>query len=111
MSRLPIIPYKNFNRDQKLLFEHITGGKRGEGRPAAEFLGPEGGMTGPFNAMMHTPEFGEVVQRMGEVVRFEGSISAPLREMTILLVAAKWQAEFEWQAHEKIARQAIDFCF
>lgn len=106
MSRLSKITYQNFTKEQRELFDHISRGKRGTGRDPLTFLDTDGAMTGPFNAMLYTPVFGETVQRMGEAVRFEGSIPDPLREMAILMVAAKWHADFEWQAHEKIARKA-----
>jgi 4-carboxymuconolactone decarboxylase len=104
MSRLPYILRDTFNEAQQRLFDHITGGKRGEGRTPDSFLSPEGGMNGPFNAWFFSPKVGEAVQCLGEVVRFENSIPPPLRELAILVVAAKWQAQYEWWAHEKIAR-------
>lgn len=106
MNRISKVTFQNFTEEQRALFEHITKGKRGAGQDPKSFLDQDGAMTGPFNAVMHTPVFGETVQRMGEAVRFEGSISPPLREMAILMVAAKWQAEFEWRAHKGIAIDA-----
>ena len=105
MSRIPLVLRENFTEDQQKLFESITRGKRGEGRAPETFLTPEGGMKGPFNALLFSPVFGEVVQRLGEVVRFESSMPPLLREMAILMVSAKWQAHYEWWAHEKIATQ------
>lgn len=105
MRRLPYILRDTFNEAQQKLFDNITGGKRGEGRTPETFLTPEGGMKGPFNAWFFSPVFGEAVQRLGEVVRFENSIPPPLRELAILVVAAKWQAQYEWWTHEKIARK------
>jgi len=105
MSRLPYISRDTFNEVQQKLFHSITSGKRGEGRTPETFLTTEGGMKGPFNAWFFSPVFGEAVQRLGEVVRFENSIPPPLREMAILVVAAKWQAHYEWWVHEKIARK------
>lgn len=104
MSRLPYILRDTFTKDQQNLFNSITGGKRGEGRTPATFLTPEGGMKGPFNALLYSPVLGEAMQRLGEVVRFENSIPPPLRELAILVVAVKWHAQYEWWAHEKIAR-------
>ena len=105
MSRLPYILRATFNEVQQKLFDRITSGKRGEGRSPETFLTPEGGMRGPFNAWFFSTVFGEAVQRLGEMVRFENSIPPPLRELAILVVAAKWQAQYEWWAHEKIARK------
>ncbi|KON26226.1 hypothetical protein AC480_06075 [miscellaneous Crenarchaeota group archaeon SMTZ1-55] len=104
MGRLPYILRVTFTEAQQQLFDHITGGKRGEGRSPDAFITPEGGMRGPYNAWFFSPVLGEAVQRLGEVVRFDTSIPPTLRELAILVVAAKWQAQYEWWAHERIAR-------
>ena len=36
---------------------------------------------------------------------FESTLPPQLRELGILIVAAKWKAQYEWWAHERIARQ------
>ena len=105
MSRIPYIMFKSFTETQHKLFANVTGGKRGEGRDTDTFLTPEGGMKGPFNAWLRSPVLGETAQRLGEAVRFEGSLPPRLRELAILTVAAKWKAQYEWCAHERIAKQ------
>lgn len=106
MSRLPTIRPENFTSDQAALFKNITSGKRGQGGSVDTFLNPEGGLRGPFNALLYSPIIGNAVQRVGEAVRYEGTLPAPLRELAILTVAAHWQARYEWWAHEIIARDA-----
>ena len=105
MSRISYITPENFTEAQQHLFKSITGGKRGEGRAPEDLLNAEGGMSGPFNAWLRSPVLGEAAQRLGETVRFESALSPQLRELTILIVAAKWKAQYEWWAHEKIARR------
>jgi len=105
MSRIPYITTENFTEVQKQLCESITGGKRSHGRSFESFFTNEGGLKGPFNAYMYNPAIGEAAQRLGEVLRFEGALPAPLRELAILMVAAKWKAHYEWWAHEKIGRK------
>lgn len=105
MKRIPLLLPENFTEAQQNLFDNITGGKRSAGRAPDSLLTPEGGLKGPFNALLFSPAFGEAVQRLGAVVRFENSLPAPLRELAILTVAAQWQAQYEWWAHAKIARQ------
>ena len=39
-------------------------------------------------------------------VRTENSLEARVYEVAILAVGAHWTAQFEWYAHEKIARKA-----
>jgi 4-carboxymuconolactone decarboxylase len=104
MNRLPYILRTNFTNEQRALFARIVGGKRGEGRALDTFLTSEGGMKGPFNALLFSPAVGDAVQQLGQMVRFETSIPPTLRELAILFVAAKWHAQYEWWAHEKIAR-------
>ena len=105
MSRISYITPENFTKAQERLFKSITGGKRGEGRAPEDLLNSEGGMSGPFNAWLRSPVLGEAAQRVGETVRFESALSPQLRELAILIVAAEWKAQYEWWAHEKIARR------
>ena len=105
MSRISYITPENFTEAQQHLFKSITGGKRGEGRAPEDLLNAEGGMSGPFNAWLRSPALGDAAQRLGETVRFESSLSPQLRELAILIVAAKWKAQYEWWAHERIARR------
>ena len=105
MSRISYITPENFTEAQQHLFKSITGGKRGEGRAPEDLLNAEGGMSGPFNAWLRSPVLGEAAQRVGEAVRFESALPPQLRELAILVVAAKWKAQYEWWAHEKIARR------
>lgn len=104
MNRLPSILRNAFTDEQHKLFTRITGGKRGENRTLDTFLTPEGGMRGPFNALLYSSRLGDAVQQLGQQVRFETSLPPTLRELAILCVAAKWHAQYEWWAHEKIAR-------
>jgi 4-carboxymuconolactone decarboxylase len=104
MNRLPSILRSAFADEQHNLFTRITGGKRGENRTLDTFLTPEGGMRGPFNALLYSFRLGDAVQQLGQQVRFETSLPPTLRELAILYVAAKWHAQYEWWAHEKIAR-------
>ena len=105
MSRISYITPENFTEAQEGLFKNITGGKRGEGRAPEDLLNSEGGMSGPFNAWLRSPVLGDAAQRLGETVRFESTLPPQLRELAILIVAAKWKAQYEWWAHERIARR------
>ena len=105
MSRISYITPDRFTEAQERLFKSITGGKRGEGRAPEDLLNSEGGMSGPFNPWLRTPVLGDAAQRLGETVRFESALPPQLRELAILIVAAKWKAQYEWWAHERIARR------
>ena len=77
-------------------------------RQAADMIrsGPRGRVSGPFKTLIHNPEATEHIQRLGEFLRFEGSLDARLRETAILVTARIWGTLYEWQSHEPLARDA-----
>jgi len=68
--------------------------------------GPRGGVRGPFDALLRSPEFADRLQRVGAYVRFESSLPARLSELAILVTARHWGAQYEWYAHRKLAEKA-----
>ena len=68
--------------------------------------GPRQGARGPFNALLRSPEVADRVQKVGEYVRFQSSIPAPLNEMAILITGRFWGAQYEYWAHSRLARTA-----
>ena len=68
--------------------------------------GPRKGAVGPFNALLRSPDVADRVQRVGEYVRFQSTIPAPLNEMAILITGRFWSAQFEFWAHTRLARTA-----
>ena len=68
--------------------------------------GPRGGLRGPFQAWLRSPEVADRFQRVGEYVRFHTSIPAALNEIAILVTAREWTAQFEWYAHRELAMKA-----
>ena len=61
---------------------------------------------GPFNVFLRSPETGNLAQKLGERVRFGGSLSPRLREMAILMTARWWLSQYEWFAHKPMALAA-----
>jgi 4-carboxymuconolactone decarboxylase len=68
--------------------------------------GPRGGVRGPFNALLRSPELADRVQKVGEYIRFESSLPARINEFAILITARHWNAQFEWYAHHSLAIKA-----
>lgn len=66
----------------------------------------DGALTGPFNAMVHAPDTGGPLSSLGAALRFGSSLGRRLTEVAVLTVASRWQAEFEWSAHARLAREA-----
>jgi len=104
MSRLGPIPTEKMSDAQRRVFDGITGGPRAKGDPA-EFLNEEGALRGPFNAMLYAPELGDMLQRLGGMLRYEGVIPGALRELAILVVGRHFEADYEWWAHAKVGKK------
>lgn len=65
----------------------------------------DGGLSGPFNAFVTAPGAGARLSALGATLRFETSIERRLSEVAIITIGARWQAEFEWWAHARMARE------
>ena len=105
MSRLAAIRPAEATSAQREVIDAIAGGARGGDRPLESLLDERGGLAGPFNAWVHRPDLGLVVQSLGERLRFRGTLPGAAREIAILAVGAKWMAEYEWWAHARIGRR------
>lgn len=63
-------------------------------RHTDRIVGPDGGLLGPFNAMVTAPHIGAWMQVFGPAMR-RCTLDRRLIEIAILTTAAGWQAEFE----------------
>jgi 4-carboxymuconolactone decarboxylase len=68
--------------------------------------GPRGGVRGPFNALLRSPDLADRVQKVGEYLRFNTSLPARLNELAILVNARFWGSKYEWYAHRPLAEKA-----
>ncbi len=68
--------------------------------------GPRGGLRGPFEAWLRSPELADRAQKLGEYCRFGTSLPRDLSEFAILLTGKHWKAQFEFWAHARLAREA-----
>src|SRR5712691_5724919 len=68
--------------------------------------GPRGGVRGPFNALLRSPELADRAQKIGEYVRFNNSLPERLKEFAILITARHWTSQYEWFAHHSLALKA-----
>jgi 4-carboxymuconolactone decarboxylase len=103
--RLPLLPPEQLDPDQAALYREITGGPRATGPQPFPLAGPDGGLLGPFNAMLLNPALGTPLQALGAALRYRGSLPDRSRELAILLVAADRDSRFEQVAHESVGRQ------
>src|SRR6185295_12379998 len=68
--------------------------------------GPRRGVYGPFRPLMHRPPLLRAVSKVGETLRFEGTLDAALREWTMCVVARELSNVFEWDMHLPLAEAA-----
>ena len=68
--------------------------------------GPRKGVYGPFRPLLHRPPLLRAMAKVGETLRFEGSLDAALREWTICVVARELSNVFEWDMHHPLALAA-----
>ena len=68
--------------------------------------GPRGGIIGPFVPLLRSPELMTRLQKTGEYLRFQKALPPRLFEMCVLLVARRWNQQFEWSFHHPIALTA-----
>ena len=91
--RLPPLAETDMNDAQRAVYRTIA-------------AGPRGAVSGPFNALLRSPELADRLQKVGAYVRFESSLPAPLSELAILVTARHWGAQYEWWAHRRLAEEA-----
>jgi 4-carboxymuconolactone decarboxylase len=64
-----------------------------------------GELLGPFPCLLHSPVIGSAVQQVGTSLRESSDLPEDAREAATLAVAVHWQADYEWYAHEAVARE------
>lgn len=98
MSRLDAKTFDELTAPQQVLFEEIVANR--PVKPVAGLIG------GPFDIWLRNPELGKHLIDLGSFFRFKTSVDRRYIELAILVTGAYWQAQFEWFAHEPMARKA-----
>ena len=58
-----------------------------------------GGTRGPFLVWLRSPELCDKVEALGAYCRFESSLDMRLRELSLLIAARHFDAQYSWNAH------------
>jgi 4-carboxymuconolactone decarboxylase len=103
-ARIPKLAPSALDDEQRALYDAITGGRRAHGPQLFRLADPEGRLEGPFNAFLLQPRLGSALQALGSSVRYDTGLDDRCREIAILVIAAHWRSDFEWYAHEAVAR-------
>ena len=68
--------------------------------------GPRGGLRGPFDPWLRSPQLADRAQKLGEYCRFNNSLPKDLAELAICLVGRHFKAQYEFYAHARLAKEA-----
>lgn len=62
----------------------------------------------PANVMvwLRSPDLAARAQKLGELIRYDTSLKPRLSELAILVIARRWQTQYEWAVHVPEARKA-----
>ena len=88
--RVPVLRKEELSPRQKEVLDRI--------------LARRGQAGGPYPVWLRIPEPCERAEALSAYVRFECSLPLKLRELSILLTARFWDAQYSWNAHVDKAR-------
>jgi len=89
-DRFKPLTFDQLTPEQKTMVGNLMGGERG-------------GLGGPFNVLLRSPEMGDMAQKLGAQLRFHSTLPPKLRELAIIITARYWSAQYEWYAHRRFA--------
>ena len=98
MARLERKKYEELTAAQQETFDKVVAD-----RPVKP---DDGHIGGPFDAWVRSPEMGRRLVALGGFFRFRTTVDRRYIELAILVTGYHWQAQFEWWAHEPMARDA-----
>jgi 4-carboxymuconolactone decarboxylase len=90
MARVPDVPFDELTAEQKRIHNEIAGTRSGSVR-------------GPFALWIRNPALADVANQFGNALRLHGKMDKRLFELTVLIVARHWSAQYEWYTHERAA--------
>ena len=71
------------------MYEAITTGRRAQGPAPFRITGEDGELLGPFNAMVAHQGVGAALQSLGELLRYDSSLSIPRQALWPSLFRSK----------------------
>ncbi len=93
MSRIPLPSPDTMNADQRRVYDKIVNGRRGK-------------IQGPLRAALYNAELAERWQSLGELLRYNTSLTLRQSELAILVTGRACDSPFEWYAHRLEAEKA-----
>ncbi|MBZ5675148.1 MAG: carboxymuconolactone decarboxylase family protein [Acidobacteriia bacterium] len=91
-DRFKPLKYDEMTAEQKIMIDHLLAGERG-------------GVRGPFNVLLRSPEVGDLGAEFGGAMRFRTGLPGNVREVIIIMTGRYWMAQYEWNSHKAAALQ------
>jgi len=91
------LAYTEMTPAQRVMLDHTVNSPRAVTNTTAN---------GPFNVLLRSPEIGDLVQQLGNSIRFASGLSPSQRELATLAAGRAWTSRYEWYAHARYAAQA-----
>lgn len=91
-DRFKPLKYDEMTPEQKIMVDHLLAGERG-------------GVRGPFNVLLRSPEVGDLGAEFGGAMRFRTGLPRDVSEVIIIMTGRFWMAQYEWNAHQAAALQ------
>lgn len=86
MPRLTLPTPETMDADQRRVYDKIIAGRRGR-------------VQGPLRAALHNAELADRWQALGELLRYNTSLTPRQSELAILITGRACNSPFEWYAH------------
>lgn len=93
MPRISLPMPDDMSLDQRRVHDKVVAGRRGS-------------LRGPLRAALHNPELADRWQALGELLRYNTSLSPRHSELAILVTGRHCRSPFEWYAHRPEAEKA-----
>lgn len=93
VPRLVLPTLEDMKPEQRAVYAQTVAGRRG---------------SVPANVMvwLRSPDLAARAQKLGELIRFDTTLKPRVSELAILIVARRWQTQYEWAVHATEARKA-----
>jgi len=93
MPRITLPAPETMNDEQRRVYDKVVSGRRGQ-------------LRGPLRAALHNPELADRWAALGELLRYDTSLTPRLSELAILVTGRACRSPFEWYAHRTEAERA-----
>jgi len=86
MARITLPAPESLDPDQRRVYDKIVSGRRGK-------------IQGPLRAALHNAELADRWQALGELLRYNTTLTPRQSELAILVTGRACRSPFEWYAH------------